>query len=69
MDSMIDPGAAQWRDGFETGLRHAHERIAEQLRTDAELIESFAAPGKAVLLAAHMIASTSPISGSKRSDL
>jgi hypothetical protein len=57
---MIEPDASQWGEGYETGRQQERRRIAEMLRRDAETIESFAAPGKAVLLAAHLIASTSP---------
>ena len=57
---IIDPNAAQWGEGYETGRQQERRRIAEMQRRDAETIELFAAPGKAVLLAAHLIISTSP---------
>ena len=51
---------SEWGRGFRQGIEQERRRIAEVLRRDAEFIESLAAPGKAVFLAALLVASTSP---------
>lgn len=49
--------------GYAYGRQVERRLIAEQLRREAALIESFAAPGKAVQLVAFLIDPPSPDSG------